>query len=169
VVDLTRLKQLDNWSILIEGAQGRANEIFEAVKKDLEESEVPGISCEMVKVPGGRVSFFKAGLEDYLMVTNERLKDFRMYVGARDYGRDLNVSWYLTCEPGPLKRLFSELLTKSSFALSFYMDVVQFEELTAYVTKVHHSVLKVVASLMQKLGQDASKIERKSRGFLGVS
>jgi hypothetical protein len=49
------------------------------------------------------------------------------------------------------------------------MDVVQLEELTAYVTKVHHSVLKAVASLMQKLGQDTSKIERKSRGFLGVS
>jgi hypothetical protein len=40
-VDLTNLKQLDNWSILIEGAQGRANEIFEAVKRDLEESSVP--------------------------------------------------------------------------------------------------------------------------------
>jgi hypothetical protein len=49
------------------------------------------------------------------------------------------------------------------------MDVIRFEELTAYVTKVHHSVLKAVASLMQKLGQDASKIDRKSRGFLGVS
>jgi hypothetical protein len=168
-VDLTRLKQLDNWSILIEGAQGRANEIFEAVKKDLEESEVPGISCEMVKVPGGRVSFFKAGLEDYLMIANERLKDFHMYVGARDYGKDLNVSWYLTCEPGPLKQLLSTLLDKNPLTFSFSMDVVQLEELTAYVTKVHHSVLKAVASLMQKLGQDTSKIERKSRGFLGVS
>jgi hypothetical protein len=113
--------------------------------------------------------FFKVEGEDYLMVTNERLKDFRMYIGARDYGRDLNVSWYLTCEPGPLKQFFSELLTKSSFALSFSMDIIRFEELTAYVTKVHHSVLKAVASLMQRLGQDASRIERKSRGFLGVS
>jgi hypothetical protein len=169
VVDLTRLKQLDNWSILIEGAQGKADEIFEAVRRDLEESKVPGVSCEMVKVPGERKGLFKVSVEDYLMVTNERLKDFRMYVGARDYGKDLNVSWYLTCEPGPLKQLFSELLTKSSFALSFSMDVVRFEELIAYVTKVHHSVLKAVVYLMQKLGQDASKIDRKSRGFLGVS
>jgi hypothetical protein len=59
VVDLTRLKQLDNWSILIEGAQGKANEIFEAVKKDLEESKVPGVSCEMVKVPGERKASLK--------------------------------------------------------------------------------------------------------------
>jgi serine kinase of HPr protein (carbohydrate metabolism regulator) len=168
VVDLTNLKQLDNWSILIEGAQGRANEIFEAVKRDLEESRVPGVNCQMVKVPK-RTGFLKAEVEDYLMVTNDYLKDFRMYIGARDYGRDLNVSWYLTCEPGPLKQFFSELLTKSPFAFSFSMDVVRFEELTAYVTKVHHSVLKAVASLMQRLGQDASKIERKSRGFLGVS
>ena len=49
------------------------------------------------------------------------------------------------------------------------MDVVKFEELTAYVTKVHHSVLRAVDSLMRNLGQDTSKIERKSRGFLGVS
>jgi hypothetical protein len=168
VVDLTNLKQLDNWSILIEGAQGRAGEIFEAVKKDLEESRVPGVNCQMVKVPK-RTGFLKAEVEDYLMVTNDYLKDFRMYIGARDYGRDLNVSWYLTCEPGPLKQFFSELFTQSPFAFSFSMDVVRFEELTAYVTKVHHSVLKAVASLMQRLGQDASRIERKSRGFLGVS
>jgi hypothetical protein len=112
VVDLTRLKQLDNWSILIEDAQGRANEIFEAVKRDLEESKVPGVDCEMVKVPGERKGFFKVSVEDYLMVANERLKDFHMYVGARDYGKDLNVSWYLTCEPGPLKQLLSSLFEK---------------------------------------------------------
>ncbi|HEX77591.1 MAG TPA: hypothetical protein G4O03_04165 [Dehalococcoidia bacterium] len=105
------------------------------------------------------------------MVTNEGLSDYRMYVSARDYGNNLDVSWYLTCEPGFFKRSFSGLLTKgaSDKALSFALDLFKQQDLRAYVTVVHHCLLKAVELLMTGLGQDASKIERKSRGFLGVS
>jgi hypothetical protein len=115
------------------------------------------------------------------MVTNENewLKDFRMYIGARDYGNSLGVSWYLTCEPGFLKRLFSTALfygkTKDiqrvspDRALSFTLDIFSQQDLIAYVTCVHHSLLKAIEKIMRELGQDPSKIDRKSKGFLGVS
>jgi len=171
-VSLTQKKQLDSWSVLIDDAQGRAKEIFETVKRVLEESEAPGIKSEMIRVPTYRTTgglFGKTVMEDYLRVTNENLKDFRMYIGARDYGKALIVSWYLTCEPGPFKQLFSSLVEKNPLAFSFSMDVVKSEELSAYVTRVHHSVLEAVDTVMRSLGQDPSKINRKSKGFLGVS
>lgn len=118
-VDLTRMKQLDNWSVLVDDAQGKAKEIFDIVKRILEESKAPGVKSEIVNVPGERVGLFKAKMEDYLMVTNERLKDFRMYVSARDYGKDLSVSWYLTCEPGPFKQFFSSILEKNPLPSHF--------------------------------------------------
>ena len=61
---------------------------------------------------------------DYLMVTNAALKDYRMYVGARDYGRHLDISWFLTVELGFFKKAFSEVLTKgaSNTALSFALN-----------------------------------------------
>jgi len=41
--------------------------------------------------------------------------------------------------------------------------------LIAFATSVHHSLLKAIEKLFQRLNQDPSKINRKSRGFLGIS
>jgi hypothetical protein len=48
-------------------------------------------------------------------------------------------------------------------------DLFDEQDLRAYVTNVHHSLLKAVENLMLSLKQDPSTIDRKSRGFLGVS
>jgi|Deesub1362B_J571_1020462.scaffolds.fasta_scaffold00067_46 hypothetical protein len=106
---------------------------------------------------------------EYLMVTNATLKDYRMYIGARDYGNHLDVSWYLTCEPGFFKKALSALTTGSDKVLSFALDLFDQQDLQAYVTVVHHCLLEAVSEIMLDLNQDPSKIERKSRGFLGVS
>jgi hypothetical protein len=126
---------------------------------------------EIVKV---MPSLFKGAFgikRNYLLVTNEGLRDFRMYIGARDYGNNLDVCWYLTCEPGLFKQTLSTLLTKgtSEKALSFDLDIFEQQELSAFITVVHHCLLKALEKLMSKLGQDPSKIDRKSKGFLGVS
>ena len=164
-VDLSKAKILDSWSVLIEKACGERERIYNAVRKFIEESNIPEISIETVML----TDQYKIREEKYLMISNKKLKDFRMYIGARDYGADLNVSWYLTCEPGFFKSLFSEILKESPYALSFMLNIFEQEELIAYVTKVHHCLLKAVENLMINLGQDFSKVERKSRGFLGVS
>ena len=56
----------------------------------------------------------------------------------------------------------------SETALSFALDIFETQDLKAYVTVVHHSVKKVIELLMQELGQDSSKIDWKSKGFLEV-
>jgi hypothetical protein len=94
-----------------------------------------------------------------------------MFIGARDYGDTLDVQWYLTCEPGFFKRHLSDILTRgaSDKALSFNLDLFQQQDLNAYATVVHHCFLEAIEKLMSGLDQDSSKIDRKSKGFLGVS
>jgi hypothetical protein len=49
------------------------------------------------------------------------------------------------------------------------LDLFDLQDLSAYATNCHHSLLKAIEKLMLSLNQDPSKINRKSRGFLGVS
>lgn len=164
-------KILDSWSLLIENAQDKKEDIYRRVSEFLKDSDVPGIKTEMVKVsPGGLGGVFSKH-RDYLMISNEALKDYKIYIGARSYGKNLDVSWYLCCEPGIFKSTLSSFLTRgaSDKALSFMLNVFQQQDLLAYTTLVHHCLLKAVEEIMMGLGQDFSKIDRKSRGFLGIS
>jgi hypothetical protein len=109
---------------------------------------------------------------EYLMVTTERLKDYKIYVCARDYGNYLDVQWYLTCDPGFFSKAFkigASIYTVGLATPFLSFDIFDQQDLLAYATSVHHCMLKAVEKLMASLNQDPSKINRKSRGFLGVS
>jgi hypothetical protein len=170
-VTLKDEKLLDSWGVVIELGGGRADHLIDTVKQFLQQSELPGITWEVVEVKPGIIKGFFGKKRDYLMVKNEALKDYRMYVGARDYGRHLDISWFLTVEPGFFKKMFSEVLTKggSPNALSFLLDIFDQQDLRAYVTAVHRcAVRKAVEQVVEHLGQDASKFDWKSKGFLQV-
>lgn len=165
---------LDSWSVLIEGAQGKSREFYDLLLKLIGEQEMPHVRAEMVTAfPHGGAKVFSAFFEsvkalgrEYLMVSHDRLKPHKMFVGARDYGKNLSVSWYLVCEISFLDALFKKREEKIIYTPIYLFDQ---EELTSYVTCAHHCVLKAVESIMNKVGQDFSKVDRKSKGFLGVS
>lgn len=179
---------IDEWSVLINSARGKTDLVFQKTMKRIEEEKIPIIQCEMVVVEVPRLSRalkewilakrigeeakeLVKGERNFLMVTNLALHDYKMYIGARDYGGNLQVSWYLTCEPNFFKKALSTLTTGSDKALSFALasDPFYSQDLEAFVTLVHHCLLETVSEIMQSLGQDPSKIDRKSKGFLGVS
>jgi len=169
---LSEEKVLDSWSILVENGQGRAMEVYNDFLKSLEESNVPEIDAKAVKVVPGWLKGLFGKEREYLMVTTERLKDYKIYVCARDYGNYLDVQWYLTCDPGFFRKVFKMgaaiyTMGLSNIILSF--DIFDQQDLIAFATSVHHSLLKAVEKLLQRLNQDPSKINRKSRGFLGIS
>mgnify|MGYP001077013070 CR=1 FL=1 len=91
-VDLGKAKILDSWSVLIENSRGKGEEVYGSTTSFIQDSRAPDIGIEKVTVVGRPIGFFKRAEGDYLMVANEGLKNFRMYVGARDYGNNLNVS-----------------------------------------------------------------------------
>jgi hypothetical protein len=170
-VTLKDEKLLDTWGIVVEHAAGRQEGLLRAINQLLVYSELPGIQWQMMEVQPGMIKGFFGKKRDYLMVTNQAMKDYRMYVGAREYGRHLDISWFLTVEPGFFKRAFSKALTEgaSANALSFALDIFDQQDLRAYVTAVHHCcVREAVEQLAGELGQDASKFDWKSKGFLEV-
>jgi hypothetical protein len=175
-------KIMEKWSTLIQNAQGRSSEVIEKTARVLEESGVPGVKAEMARVfpkvaPSFLDSAFLKKLEkqgkDYLMITNENIRSLRLLVGAQDYGNNLFVSWYLICEPGVLSKFFNALSGKKPDEVIKWSPVItnvfMEEELTAYITLIHHCVLGAVESLMSGAGQDFSKIDRRTKGFMGIS
>jgi len=170
-VTLKDEKIIDRWSMVIGGGQGNAEQVYQDTEELIKTMKAPGIRIERVKVRPSWLKGLFGNERNYMMVTSDSLSDYRMFIGARDYGDTLDVQWYLTCEPGFFKRHLSDILTRgaSDKALSFNLDLFQQQDLNAYATVVHHCFLEAIEKLMSGLDQDSSKIDRKSKGFLGVS
>ena len=166
---------LDNWSVLIKDAQGRGDDLLKMAERLIKDSDLPDVIIKTVRVVQGGLAglFSKTKERDYLMVGNKDLEHYRMYIGARDYGNNLDVQWYLVKrERGLKKDKISEAIKAGMKDLRrgfVGMNLFEKQDLTAYVTAIHHSLLEAVEKLMTSLGQDFSKIDRKSKGFLGVS
>jgi hypothetical protein len=177
-VTLKDEKILDRWSVLIEGAQGRGNELINRAAELVKQFSAPGLNIEDAEVFSSLFDKFLSGIfkkserKHYLMITNDKLKDINIFLGAQDYGKNLYVSWYLTVEPGIWKEISSSITKEKGETFKWVPvldNVFLEEELDAYATFVHHCLLRSVEELMLRLGQDFSRVDRKSKGFLGVS
>ena len=162
----------DSWSTLIENAQGRSEDIFRNAEEFTKENNVDSLIMTNESISPGFVSSMLGTARKFLVVvySSFRLKPYQIFVNARDFGNNLDVSWYLTYRPSiwqvvasliPFVKVASEALRE--------LDLFDQQDLRAYATVVHRSVLKSVDKLMLDLKQDSSKIERRSRGFLGIS
>ncbi|MEM3709715.1 MAG: hypothetical protein QXL46_02270 [Nitrososphaerales archaeon] len=161
---------MENWSILIEN--GKGNEVLDSTLKFLKDTEVSNISVEKRMMTPGIIKGILGEEREFLVIKPISLKlaPYQIFLNARDYGRNLHVSWYLTYRIGFLRAILS-LIPGLSLIPRFLSDLDLFEQqdLIAYVTNAHHCTLKTVEKLMLDLNQDPSKIDRKTRGFLGVS
>jgi hypothetical protein len=170
-VTLKDEKIIDRWSMVVEGGQGLTEQIYTDTEAFIKETRAPGINFDRVQVRPSWLKGFFGNERSYLMVTNDALGDYRMFVGARDYGNNLDISWFLTCEPGFFSKKLSSVLTSgaSDKALALNLDIFQQQDLNAYATVVHHCLLKAIEKMMASMGRDVSQIDRKSKGFLGIS
>jgi hypothetical protein len=169
---LRKEQVLENWGMLIESAQGKYNEVFQDTENFIKESKAPALETRKEKMAPGIIGSFFGAKRDFLMVKDlqsSMLSPYQIFVGVRDYGNNLDVSWYLTYRPSILEALLSLFrLGGTALALS-ELDLFELQDLTAYTTVCHHSTLKAVGKLMLALDQDTSKIDRRSKGFLGIS
>jgi hypothetical protein len=168
---------IDNWSILIKNAQGQAESIFQDTQNRITESRAPDIEMERKSLAPGIVKGLLGAKREFLIVrnkTNRNLKTYQVYVNARDYGNNLHVSWYLVTKLGFLRTLLARIFffiarEPQPSTLVAELDLFDQQDLIAYTTNAHHCLLEAVEKLMVDLHQDPSKIDRKSRGFLGIS
>ena len=169
-VTLKDEKIVERWGVVLEEAAGNQDKLMDYTQQYLKHSELPGVQWQMVEATPGMLKGLLGKKRMYLAITNQAMKDYRMYFGARDYGRHLDVSWFLTIEPGFFKKSFSSILTHGNpMAISLTLDVFDQQDLSAYVASVHRCCVKqAVNRIMGELGGDTSKFDWKSKGFLEV-
>src|SRR5687768_7968821 len=107
-VTLKKQRIIDSYAVLIENGTGGGQKFFNGVQKYLQSASMPDVSYEMVKVVTSKL--FGGRGRDYLLVTHKYLREYRMYICARDYGNFLDVTWAQTLEPGLLDRGVSKMI-----------------------------------------------------------
>jgi len=163
---------LDNWSALIRGAQGQRDKVITTTKELINISKAPSIEIKEDKVGPGLAPSAFGETREFLIVAdrrNPKLGCFKAYVNANDYGDGLFVSWYLTYMPDVWQTLVSLIPGAGKVIGLDELNLFNKQDLTAYVTCVHHCLLEAVDKLMLGMNQDPSKIDRRTRGFLGIS
>ena len=167
-VTLKNEKIVDRWSMVVKEGQGKAEEVFKDTENYILKSEAPGVKCERVKANLGFLAGVFGTERTFIRVVNENLNKYEMYIGVRDYGKNLDLSWYLTYEPGLIARIIA-IVTSRLFPGRAWvptLNLFQQQDLTAYATVVHHCFLDAIEKVTKGTGQN---IDRKSRGFLGIS
>jgi hypothetical protein len=169
MITLKEGKIIDQWSTLIEQCQGEGEGLLQGVEGHLKRHEAPGVSWKRESVAPGWLKGLMGKRRDFLLLTHERFDDYLMCVGARDYGTNLDVSWYLT---GSTKSAIVRALANvpgvgvaaGLYAGTQSLDIFDQQDLSAYVTVGHHAVLRAVEELMERKKLDLARLERKSRG-----
>lgn len=178
---------LDSWSHLFPDAQGKGAKVFAEIKRSVAKFDPPHVVLKECEVEGGTIRGNER--KQMLTVENNRLAGVVMYIGARDYGKQLMVSWYLVHEltgvsrfcriiamhwilalillPYYLGALFIEKITGRVSAEN--MGVFEREELGAYTGTVHSAVTESAKTIAEELNIDFTKVDTKTRGFLNLS
>lgn len=186
-----RLKEeeiIDRWSVLIEEANGKGKEVFRIAEENIKELKTPNVKLARKEIAPTFIRKLKGEERSFLVAENTFLKGYLMYIGAVDYGKQLFVSWYLTLELTGIRKFLAKLpwlllilLLPIVIPINIYqrfkrktvapadMDIFDLEELTAYVTTVHHAVTDATKEISQSVGFDFTKVDQKSKGFLNIS
>ena len=163
----------DTWATLIENAKGYAENIFQDTESFIAHSQAPFLKIERREMAPGMIKGMMGNNRHFLVVTdqeNSRLKPFQIFINSRDYGICLDVSWHLTFRPN-LFQAFCSLIPFVNIVPKTISDLDLFDEqdLRVYTTNIHHCLLQSVTILMLGFNQDPSKLDRRSKGFLGIS
>lgn len=163
----------DNWSVLIENATGHAEDVFQTTEERLKASKAPNVLITRRRISPSFTRGIRGVARDFLVVTqigNRRLDPFQMFINARDYGTNLAIDWHLTYRPTLLQLILMLFFIQTTGKnVLGELDLFDQQDLRTYVTNAHHRLLESVDALMESLNQNPSKIDRKPRGFLGIS
>lgn len=163
-------KIAQTWSCLIQDGASQADRFFDQVRELIMSREIPGLKDRDIEVSDLKDEKLFSETRRFMVIRNSgTAKEFRIYVGVRPYGRELQVSWYLVVQPELASRVISRLLTLGRgdrFAYAETLSVFAHQDLSAHASVVHSCVKEVIQATMEKLGQDFSKVDTRSKGVL---
>jgi hypothetical protein len=155
---------IDNWSMIVEQGAGREKWVLDNTETYLKSANMPGVVHQQEEVSTGLFSQKR----NFIVVTCNSLKDYRMYITARSFGADLDAAWYLTVEPRFLKRTISKYAAGNPQALAQNIDLFSQQDLGAFATISGHCLKRTLQMLLEELKQDPSGLNTRSKGFLSV-
>src|SRR5262249_4645826 len=91
----------DSWSTIVLNGAGQDKWLMDTVEEMVRNAQMQGVTTGQTEISSG----IFGERRKVLVVNYTRLRDYRLYVYARDFGTNLDVSWYLTINPGGLKRM----------------------------------------------------------------
>jgi len=179
---------VEQWSTLIEGAQGRQAEFYQLVEDRLEELQPPHIEISRQKIYPSLISQMQGSNRLFIVIKNKRFANYVIYAGAEDYGKQIQICWFLTTRLSKLTEWGANMpaviswiifpfwliealigkITKRSIRLE-HMDVFDSLELAAFAGTVHHAVTNGSQTISNTVGFDFSKVDQKSKGFLNLN
>ncbi len=170
---LRREQVIDTWGALIQKANGKDKEVTDCLDALLKESKAPSLSITKKSIAPSWMKGMRGKTRDFIVVTDKRspkLEPYQIFINARDYGDNLDVAWYLTYRPTMWQVVGSLFWPSGSVPKSLGdLDIFDQQDLTAYATNAHKCMEKAVEKIMVDAGQDPSKVDWKSKGFLGIS
>jgi hypothetical protein len=163
-VSLKKEKVVDNWNMVVERAAGRDKWVLDTVEKLVKEANMPNVGCKQDLVSTGMFSTKRT----FLLVADRSLRDYCMYISARDYGAHLDVGWFLTLYASGLKAAMARHATGNPMAFSSQINLFAQQDLRAFITIAHHCVKSTVDMLYEQLKLAPPNMNTQSKGFLGV-
>lgn len=188
---MAKLKEseiIEQWSVLIGDGQGRQQEFYRNIEEILKEVGIPRVKINQEKVHPTFLRLIKGEFKTFLIIKNDYFQNYIAHIGAEDYGKQLNISWYLVQRPSLFARIMSYLPGFLALPLypfygiyTFYekfisrrvtfanMDLFDRNELSAFAGSVHHAVTAGSSTIANSVGFDFSKVDQKSKGFLNLN
>jgi hypothetical protein len=162
----------ERWFAAIGGANGESEKVLRAFMSGVQAAGIPEIETGSQRVSVGLGSKLKGMFgggasqdRNMIVIMNKSLPGWLIYAGARDYGKQLLVSWYLVTDEKKTSRFSRTIGTMASMEL----DIFKTEELSAFVTIVHQSLKDAVKQVMTEMNLDFTKVDTHTRGFLNIS
>src|SRR5215211_7914006 len=114
-------KVMDKWATIVENGAGRDKWVLDTSEEYIKNSNMPGVWCGQSEVSLSGVFSPK---RPFLLLYHSGLKAYRMYIGARDFGAHLDVSWFVTFYASPLKNL----LGRYASPMGLSMEINTFDQ-----------------------------------------
>lgn len=174
-------KILNKWSEVVEGAAGRGEKTLDEIVRRIRKAEIPSVQFEKREV-----SFEGGSREPCIVVSDEELTGYGVFVGTSDYGNNLNVMWFLAYDsPGGVflrrrERLNSPELKNKMLHAARYADGQKYisrdklplakkERLENYSNAILEIVKEKVKEIEEGFDKDFTQEDEKSKGFTNIS
>ena len=155
-------KIVREWSILLPECQAEAPGLIATIQKKLAAYEVQGLSSNEESASTG---FFKSVMgkrRDFLVVRVEQFSEWLVCIGARDYGRTLNVVWYLVTSPKFLNKIRS---AAAGDVLVDELDVFDQQDVNAFASLTRMVTVSSTEEIAQKKDLNLDRLDKQARGI----